>query len=314
MFSKFKKYFFLFTLIISPVLLFASPQDSFLRKEFYYLMSVIETDDCYISFIENAEEKFVVKQIKDPSPDEQFLLVLDTLACHIGNDSEIPVNQVEIISPNICITGKKIIELPATLHTFAKGVSTEKESPYQNIDVHQRFRKENSPMWHQWGPLAPEDSGLTMTVMQNMAKHPDLPKIVALDTFLGNADRSPPNLYYDEEINRFEGIDGAASFSSPLALVACAQLKGKKRTQVTQEVLSSLEIYVETLELLVKNWPPEKQESTLKRFSEMAGFRAGCFLYDQNVVDRIEFHKRCINENYKNCLKLIKKLRKILSS
>lgn len=90
-------------------------------------------------------------------------------------------------------------------------------------------------MWQIWGPLPPEKTGLTLAVIQDMAKHPDLPKIVALDTFVGNADRSCPNLYYDKVADRFCGIDMAASFSSPLAFWACQQLVKLKKSEFTQD-------------------------------------------------------------------------------
>jgi hypothetical protein len=100
-------------------------------------------------------------------------------------------------------------------------------------------------MWHRWGPLAVERTGLTIEIIQNMAKHPDLPRIVALDTFVGNADRSPPNLYYDEITDRFCGIDMAASFSSPLALAAYQRLEGLK-SHLTSGELSALIDYANT--------------------------------------------------------------------
>lgn len=279
---------------------------------FAEVTSTFETDECFISFIECANHEFVVKQIKDSTPDEQFLLVLDALGCHIAETADIPMNKVTLIPANTAFTGKKVLELPATLHSLAPGVSTEQECSYQGIDVHQRFRKENSPMWHRWGPLPSEKTGLTIAIIRNMAKHPDLPPIVALDTFAGNADRSLPNLYYDELTDRFCGIDMAASFSSPLALAACRQLKGVKSSYFTNEELAGLTNYAHTLECLVKNWPPEKQEHILLEFIEMAGFKKGTFLFDQDVSDRIEFHKRCIIENYKNCVELIKVINPIV--
>lgn len=60
--------------------------------------------------------------------------------------------------------------------------------------------------------MPPEKAGLTLTVIQEMPKHSDLSGIVALDTFVDNADRSPPNLFYD-------------SFNSNLAKEAYRQLQ-----------------------------------------------------------------------------------------
>jgi hypothetical protein len=301
-----------FLLLLSIFFALFNSQISFAQEKPYFLTNVLETDDCFISFLECSGDKFVVKQIKDGSPDEQFLLVLDALGCHIAETSDIPMNKVTIIPSGMPFIGKKILELPATLHTLAIGVSTEEECPYQDLDVHQRFRKENSPMWHRWGPLSPEKTGLTMSIIQGMAKHADLPGIVALDTFVGNADRSSPNLYYDQTSDRFCGIDMAASFSSPLALFACRQLEKMTKSHFTSDELSALKNYARTLEFLIKNWSPEKQERMLLEYSEIAGFKNGNPLFDQNVADRIEFHKKCIQDNYKNCVELIKLINQII--
>lgn len=300
-------------LLLLTFIAFLISQNLFAGKEFYTLASTLETEDCYISFIEYSDKKYVVKQIKDPSPDEQFLLVLDALGCHIAESSAIPMNIVTIIPSMSTFAGKKILEFPATLHTLAIGISTEQEGPYQYIDVHQRFRKKNSPIWHRWGPLAQEKMGLTISVIQDMAKHPDLPGIVALDTFVGNADRSSPNLYYDKITDSFCGIDMAASFNSPLAFIACRHLENMTKSNFTYDELSALTNYVRTLEFLVKNWPPEKQEGMLLRFSEIAGFKNGCWLFDQSVINRMEFHKGCIKDNYKNCVELITVINQIIS-
>ena len=40
-----------------------------------------EMEGCFISFIEHDGTHFIVKQLKDTSPDEQFILVLDALGC-----------------------------------------------------------------------------------------------------------------------------------------------------------------------------------------------------------------------------------------
>lgn len=109
----------------------------------FVCVKTYETDDSWISFvIDNSGSKFVIKQIKDPSPDEQFLLVLDAMGCHIAEQISAPLNRVIIIPATKYCVGKKRRDFPATLHTIALGISTEEEGCiYHNIDLHQRFRK-----------------------------------------------------------------------------------------------------------------------------------------------------------------------------
>ncbi len=258
----------------------------------------LETDDCFISFLrDSSKNEFVIKQVKDPSPDEQFLLVLDALGCHIAEQIGVSMNRVSLIPPSVSHIGKKLPSFPATLHTLAKGLSiTEETSPYHLIDIHQRYRKENSPMWKKWGPLPLEETGLTRRIIQNMAKHPDLPKIVALDTFLGNADRSAPNLFYDEESDRFCGIDMAAAFNTELAKEACGQIASMEGP-FSQAEKAALKEYVSTLEILLKKYPAEELERLLLEYAKKGGFIEGSDLWNEGVQERIEHHKRRIRSN-----------------
>ncbi len=275
-----------------------------------------ETDDCWISFVvDTSGNKFVVKQVKDPSPDEQFLLVLDAMGCHIAEQISVPMNRVIIIPAAVSCVGKKRADLPATLHTMALGICTEEEGcVYHDIDLHQRFRKKNTPMWEKWGPLPPEAIGLTLNVIQNMAKHSDLPKIVALDTFVGNADRSAPNLFYHIETDRFCGIDMAASFNTDLAKEAYLQIQQMEMTDISLSKLEkdALKEYTYTLEILLKNYSSEIQESLLKKYAEMAGFQEGSSLWNEEVQERIEFHKRRIRSNVEYSKKLVSLLYQVL--
>jgi hypothetical protein len=72
--------------------------------------------------------------------------------------------------------------------------------------------------------------------------------------------------------------------------------------------------YANTLEFLIKNWPPEKQERILLEYSEMAGFKDGSCLFNQDVFERIEFHKKSIQDNYHNCVNLLKLINRQLKT
>lgn len=270
-----------------------------------YVVDYFELEECYVSFVVSCNNKYVVKQIKSPAPDDQFLLVLDALACHIAETAAIPMNRVTIIPPGVDFPGKINIEFPATLHTMAPGVSTDRECRYQDIDVQQRYRKAYYQGASQWGPLPPEKVGFTFSVIQNMAKHPDLPSIVAFDTFVGNADRSAPNLFYDEATDRFCGIDLAGAFSTLLSETACRQVGALQDVSFTDDELAAIIEYTRTLEALIKNWPPEKMEQALLDHCKIAGFIDGSFLYNQDVIDRIEFHKKCMKDNYQKSIDLV---------
>jgi hypothetical protein len=78
--------------------------------------------------------------------------------------------------------------------------------------------------WQKKYPLAWDEQGLTGSIIETMSMHVTLPYLVALDTFIGNSDRSLPNIFYDKKSNTFYGIDHAAAFTRALASFAYDRL------------------------------------------------------------------------------------------
>ncbi len=261
----------------------------------------IESNDCILSFL---DDDLLVKQVKDPNPDEQFLLVLDASGCAIAESIELPINRVKIIPPNSPFPGKKHIFLPATLHTRVPGASIP-ESDLE-VQIHQRVQK----TINRW-PLSPEQEGLNPSIIENMAMHDDLPGIVALDTFVGNADRSQPNLFYDPKTNRYFGIDLAASFCSALGKAACEQLKRfeAQKSNFSVKEREGLIKYTNTLEALLKLWPPEAIENLLLENANKAGFEKCGPLWNRDVEERIIFHRKMIQSNHASIVELVRLLK-----
>lgn len=271
------------------------------------LIQSFETDDCWISIVENSGKKSIVKQIKDRSADEQFLLVIDAVACSIAEEMKIPNNHVILIKSDAPLEGKKLQNLPASLHSFAPGVSTEEKSPWTDFTIHQQLREEGSWKWNKWGPLSKEETGLTPVVIYHMSLHPDLADIVALDTYTGNADRSRPNIFFEEKTHSFCGIDMAAAFNSHLPKTAIFHIDRiiKKKIVLSPEEIVALNRYSLTLQQLIQNFPPDVICERLEQYAAQAGFYQGSVLYNQEVQDRIAYHKKVIRQNYQDTLYLI---------
>lgn len=244
-------------------------------------------------------DKYVLKQIKDAAPDEQFLLVLDSVGSGIAEEMGFPTNRVRIIPAYTNSNFKKYPNLPATVHTFVRGIRTDEDHTYYpGIDIQQRFRLKGTPMYQKYGPLSPEDTGLSRSVIRNMSKHPDLATIVAFDTFLGNADRSKPNLFYCPECDRFVGIDQASVFRFNLASEAFRQIRtlSEKRVKLSFEEVRALKRYRDTLLKLYTNYPLDRLEQILDKEVRIAGFYDGSPLYNEGVAQRLRFHKRNARE------------------
>jgi hypothetical protein len=267
--------------------------------------AVTHTLECNDSIISFVQDDYVVKQIRNTSPDEQFLLVIDATACHIGNSVDVRINTVYLSPPGQELPGKRNTDYPATIHTLAEGVGTNFPCTYQNIDIQQRCRDGWVQQAYGLKELKEENRGLTPIVIYNMSLHNDLPAIVALDTFTGNADRNPENLFYDSTRDHFCGIDMAAAFTKPLAEVALTQLTRLDWLSLSTEEHEALLTYHKTLKTLLELWPPERQIEALLAYSEAGGFTLGSHLWIQNVADRIEYHKKRVRQNYENTVKLM---------
>jgi hypothetical protein len=274
-----------------------------LKQEHYHIKGKLTTTDCKIVFVHDdvLHKDYVVKHIKDPNPDEQFLLVIDTLACYIAQNLGVRINAVEVHAPGTFIAQITNKDFPATLHELVYGEPLGSSSScYNDIDIHQRkIAKE--------GTQCDARRGLTLNVIQSMARHPDLPSIVAFDTFVGNADRSQPNIFYDQQTDHFCGIDLSASWCSLLGFYALRNLQTleAKNYVFSDAERVALKHYAATLRQLLQQFSPESCATLLDHFANQAGFCRGSNLYNQDVEARICFHKNTMVKNYEHCADLV---------
>lgn len=245
----------------------------------------------------NSGQKRLLKVVLDEDIDEQSILLIDEIAARIAATCNLPVNKVELIPAH-----QSPYQRLATLHEWASGTSIEDKLPWQEFTLQQRFRHPDSWYYAEFGPLPEKKQGLTRSVLQTMAHHPDLCRIAALDTFLGNADRSAPNLYYDESKNAFFGIDLGGSFRSPLAQVAEQQLFHLVKEGISTTEAAALQLYLQTLEQLCQSVDVETVSGWCQGQAQTYGLEKSKRL---NVI-----HQRWA-DNYTHTLRLIAQLQKI---
>ncbi len=283
-------------------------------NQVYVLEKQAHGDDCVVIFVKDqAGNKYVIKQIRNPDPSQQFLLILDVLGAYIAECLDLPINRVRIISPKQHYCGKIYHDRPAVLCTYAFGITTNEKCMYKGIDIQQRFRRPGSKMWNTWGSLPEEKKGLTKNVICMMSLHKNLPRIVALDTFIGNSDRGCPNLFYDSFSDSFCGIDMAGSFNKDLAKIACTTVDFLD-IDLSDEVIQALQSYYETLKTLINSFPRSRIYALLDDFAQHAGFGKDAQMFCQEVAHRIDFHKRMIAKSLESTKILIQKLEVLLSN
>ncbi len=258
----------------------------------------IETRLNYVSFIQNsAEERFVVKQTKNGSPLAQLDHIKEVFATHIAQSIGIFTNHVFLLPKGLDIAGKPDKERLATLHTWVPGCSTIKMfSP--------PFIRQGTRM-----TLSSYDKiGLTRKMIRNMSKHPDLSKIVAFDTYLGNYDRSLLNLFYDKKIDRFYMIDMERALSVNLCYAACYHMEiiSKEKTiAFSPAEINALTSFCQTLHALVEKYPPQEQNNLFDYYLSQSELERENQLDTEAINHKIEWYKALIADTYTSAKKLI---------
>jgi len=252
----------------------------------------------------------IIKQIIHESLDEQFLLINDYLASNIGCSMRIHVNHVSLIPATINHPAKIFPERAATIHTIVPGKDIETVRPDflpEWFMIQQRICDPNSPWQKKW-PLSENEQGLAKMAIQSMNLHPDLPALIALDTFLGNSDRSYPNTFYDGISNHFYGIDQAAAFHTPLAQHACNRIKELMEThyfkQCTPDILKSLKMYRDTLKQLYIAYRPKDITQAMHIIANYVTTKHN-LASNEILENRIQAHRKIIEENYTAIKQLI---------
>lgn len=159
-------------------------------------------------------------------------------------------------------------------------------------------------MENYYGPLAIDNMGLTLSVIQSMAHHSDLAKLCAFDTFINNPDRSPPNLFFNEATDSYQGIDHFSAFSQyNLASYAQLQLSKLQNYPFSKEEVEGLIIYLETLKLLSTKF--SSQEIYRRLLINLNEAHQEVADLSDDIRTRLKYYEESINKNYQDTENLI---------
>jgi hypothetical protein len=285
------------------------------------LFSVVENQiihtgtDAYIRKVTHGNSLYILKQINDSSIDEQFLLINDCIASTIGFESGVPVNEVLFIPYNAGSHLKLYPERAATLHCIVPGQDLESVLPEilpANFSLHQRVINHSS-VWQKKYPMSENQQGLSKLIIESMCCHTDLPLIAAFDCFVGNSDRSNPNLFYDAQTDSFYGIDQAAAFSKKLPSLALDRLNELMTMEYFDEcrlaTLDSLRRYQNMLRKLSDDVKPC---AIIQSMKDLAFNLCPHALSNSEVEARTQYHSIMIAQNYLHTAELLRILDQIL--
>ncbi len=249
---------------------------------------------------------WVLKQRKDDSVHDRLVTVIDTIGARIARSLGLRCNEIELIPSSIGNECKPFKHLPATLHSYMPGTKVYRTEKFHNLIMHQKHRKKD------------KSRGLTQEIIHNMTIDKDFPKLIAVDTFIGNSDRNRLNLLYDEEHNEFNAIDFGTSFKANLSKYAFKMIKKMiaSNQKLESTLLNALLVYKNTLMQLVRHYPPAQLTAMFRALLK----NAGSFHIKSGHEDFAEFSEETTKfitlarESHVSTKKLINALRRLLEA
>ncbi len=233
-------------------------------------------------FVKDAEgNRFVFKEILNPT--KLLESSAEATTSDMAAKSGIKLNKVSLIPANLSSPIKLGIA-GASLHSIAPGktltdeVKDNPDSPFSGINIKQV-------------------SGFKEEMISSISKHPDLPKLAAFDTFVGNWDRKSDNLFYDKKTDSFTGIDNGLSFTRNLPSRTLRNLKNVDFDKLPHAEKKALDSYNETLKQLRQE---HNYTDVQSRFASYVVQEKG----EWNVIRRYVVIKN-IEKNYRDTNKLI---------
>lgn len=253
-------------------------------------------------------KKYILKQRNSTTTRSRLMTVIEALGGHIAEEAHIKTNSIHLIPTQSHCKHLFFRGLPATLHNFMPGVTLrEAPYPYHKLSLSQSC-KTSKP-----------HCGLSHSLIKNMSKHRDLPKIMALDTFIGNDNRHLDNLLYDKEKDQFTSIDYGDAFRTNMAKVSIGHITKllKEKTRLSSSHKQALVIYLKTFNYLINHFTPQRVTAKLKKLLKMAGLqhtmkKDARFKHEAKTL--IHEHKNLIYQSYKDSQKLSLLISRLLSN
>ncbi len=246
-----------------------------------------------IAILKNLDDKFILKQVTNDKATS--VVIKEKVAADIAESIGIAAHKIIIIPIGRSFEGKKIIDKPATLHSFVPGVI-----------ARTFFQDGHGPDIRQYNRSGKQGSqrGLRRVTITDMARHPDLSALVAFDTFIANHDRSPRNYFYDEKKDCYFAIDLASSFSVNIAQYAydlfSDMVKKNKEEKLSSDEINGLVIYQSILKKLITLYPPEVIYAQMVKAMREANLTS--YIENRRFIRK---RRRFVQANYDSCKQVV---------
>ena len=229
------------------------------REHAVLLESTIDHNSC-ISFLYDplTDKTFLIKQKGEGYTKKRRMLevVRELLGCDMADIVQLPGQKVWVMPANVLFVGKFYDNEIATLHEVVPGKRVQDCPQWSHLNIRQR-REGNVGL------------GITYSVVQNMARHADLPGIVAFDTATGNCSRHRENYFYDERTKRFYMIDMGGCYKRGQLVGSCRSVENMindNALHLSTQELRALRAYRAVLQSIQKIYPQELMQEKLQHF------------------------------------------------
>lgn len=247
----------------------------------------------YVHYLKDFKgRKYLLKQKNNLFSDMERALqsVREVLGAYIAHAVGIACQNVWIIPAHIPFTGKSFDGKPATLHELVPGKMVRDIKKWQHLKIRQK------------GKLGIFQRGMQYHIISNMAQHPALPSIVALDTMVGNGGRHNKNFFYDQATDTFWVIDMGGSYTFNQVEQSCKNLQGiidNSRIAFSSKQLQAVQSYARMLKKIETVCTPEILIQQLELFLQQGQFSPEVSMY---VYDSIVGH---IHQSYEQLPQLL---------
>lgn len=242
---------------------------------------------------------FLLKQRNTCGAFGQAMTVIEAFGAFVAEKAGIFCNKVSIISNVTEYKHKFYKHYPATLHTFVPGVLI-KFIPYlKGLFFNQKCLVKG----------VQQTCGLRPLLLKNMTRHPYMPVVLALDTFIGN-ERNDKNLLYDQSANRFYVIDFGSSLRRPFAQDALMHLMALAYSGKSLSIAekNALRVYKHTLQKLLNVHTLKSLEQKLDEFFKESGLLSHNSLCNSklSITAYRKSLRTCLKQNYHATINVVK--------
>jgi len=241
-------YFFLFILFVQHDNLCVQQYDLTIPATEFRLVKMLKTKHSFIGIVRRKNRLYIVKQ-KRNRKNIPWSIIQSVIADHIANSTEkISSQHIFVIPKEIPFPGKIFQGEAASLHTIVPGMSVQR----WQMNMGKLDKEELRELMRKFS--IKQHPKLNISIIRCMAKHKDLPFILALHTLVGFYDGHKRNVFYDTASNRFSIIDMDCSYKINLASRAhkfIKKLLGGQTNLCKPKIQSVLLEFANALELIM---------------------------------------------------------------